>query len=254
MSLHQTIRSAQPLVCTFIKTPHHVILEALGGSGLDFVILDAEHSTFGIAEIDRCLLATRLVGKPALVRLTDDRPAEILRVLDAGADGFLVPHVTNAEQAKAIVRAATYGENGRGYSATNRAGDYGRRTMPEHLAASSTPVIVPQIEDPVAVDNIEGIAAVPGVSALFVGPADLAVAYGVNDLKSPRVTEAVDHVVSVARRAGVPVATFAPTMNDAGALFARGISIVAVASEHRPIQEFFAPEAITAVKPSGDAK
>ena len=254
MSLHQSIRSSQPLVGTFIKTPHHAIVEALGGSGLDFVILDAEHSTFGIAEIDRCLLAARSVSKPALVRLTDDRSADILRVLDAGADGFLVPHVTTAEQAASIVRAATYGENGRGYSATNRAGVYGQRSMAEHLAASSTPVIVPQIEDPIAVENIGAIAAVPGISALFVGPADLAVAYGVNDLRSPRVTEAVDHVISVSRVKGVPVATFAPTMSDAAALFERGISVVAVASEHRPMQDFFSPQAIAAVKPAGDAE
>ena len=248
MSLLSSVQAGEPLIGTFIKTPHHVVVEALGRSGLDFFILDAEHSPFGVAEIDRCVLAARAVQKPVLVRLADQRAADILRVLDLGADGFLVPHVTTAEQAQAIVRTARYGEGGRGYSATNRAGDYGARTMTEHLAASSDIVIVPQIEDPLAIRNIESIAAVEGISALFVGPADLAVAYGVNDLAAPRVTEAVDHVVAVAGKAGVPVASFAPTMPEARALFARGIRVVAVASEHKPIQDFFAPAAITAAK------
>jgi len=253
MTFFNALRSKTPLVGTFIKTPHHSVVEALGGSGLDFFILDGEHSTFGITEIDRSVLAARYVQKPVLVRLTDDRAADILRVLDVGADGFLIPHVTSGDQAAAIVRAANYGENGRGYSATNRAGEYGRRSMPDHLAASANPVIIPQIEDPVAVDNIEEIVAIEGITALFVGPADLAVAYGVNDLKSPRVTQAVDHVIAVATKAGLPVATFAPSMADASALFARGISVVAVASEHKPMQDFFSVGAVSAAKADGAA-
>lgn len=251
MSLYDTMRSAAPLVGTFIKTPHHSIVEALGASGLDFIILDAEHAPFGISEIDRSVLAARTTGTPCLVRLTDDRPADILRVLDCGADGILVPHVTSAAQAAAIVRAATYGENGRGYSATNRAGAYGQRSMAAHLEASATPVIIPQIEDPDAVENIEEIVAVDGLTALFVGPADLAVAYGVHDLKAPRVIEAVDHVVAVARGRDIPVASFAPGMADAAALFQRGLTIVAVASEQKPMQEFFAPQVIASAKEEG---
>lgn len=251
MSFFDTLCSGQSLVGTFIKTPHHSVVEALGASGLDFLILDAEHAPFGINEIDRSVLAARAVGKPCLVRLTDDRPADILRVLDCGADGFLVPHVTTADQALKIVKAANYGENGRGYSATNRAGDYGQRSMPEHLDASRNPIVIPQIEDPNAVDNIDEIAAVPGISALFVGPADLAVAYGVNDLKSPRVIQAVDYVVKVAKKNNVLVASFAPSMADAKTLFARGLSIVAVASEQKPMQDFFAPSAVAEAKKIG---
>ena len=248
MSLLSSLQAGESLVGTFIKTPHHVVIEALGRSGLDFFILDAEHSSFGIAEIDRCILAARSVQKPVLVRLADQRASDILRVLDLGADGFLMPHVTTAEQAQTIVRKAHYGEGGRGYAATNRAGDYGMRTMTEHLAASSDIVIVLQVEDPVAIRNIESIAAVAGISALFVGPADLAVAYGVNDPAAPRVTEALDRVVAAAGQAGVAVASFAGGMPQARALFARGVQMVAVASEHKPMQDYFAPAAIAPVK------
>ena len=248
MSLLSSLKAGERLVGTFIKTPHHVVIEALGRSGLDFFILDAEHSAFGVAEIDRCILAARAVRKPVLVRLADQRAADILRVLDMGADGFLVLHVTTADQARAIVGKARYGEGGRGYAATNRAGDYGMRTMAEHLAASSDIVIIPQVEDPLAIRNIESIAAVEGISALFVGPADLAVAYGVNDPASPRVTEALDQVVAVAGNTGLPVASFVPTMPQARTLFARGLQVVAVASEHKPIQDFFAPAAVATAK------
>ncbi|MEO1192624.1 MAG: aldolase/citrate lyase family protein [Pseudomonadota bacterium] len=249
MSLFQAIGSGQPLVGTFIKTPHPAVVEALGGSGLDFIILDAEHAPFGRAEIDRGLLAARAAALPALVRLESDSPAQILSVLDMGAAGFLVPHVTSPEQAAALVQAAHYGAGGRGYSATNRAGDYGRRSMAQHLEASRQPVVIPQIEDPEAVERVEEIAAVPGITALFVGPADLAVAYGVADLKAAKVVEAVDRVIAVAGARGLPVATFAAEMQAAKGLFARGISLVAVASEQKPMQDFFSTAAVAAAKP-----
>jgi 2-keto-3-deoxy-L-rhamnonate aldolase RhmA len=252
MSLADALRAGAPLIGTFIKTPHPMIVEALGATGLDFVILDAEHSTFGITEIDRCGLAARAVGKPWLVRLADDRPADILRVIDCGADGVLIPHAITAEQVTRIVRSARFGEGGRGYSATNRAGDYGQRTMAQHLAASADPVVVPQIEDPVAVDNIEKIAAVEGVSALFVGPADLAVAFGVTDLGDPKVTQAVDHIIAVASGASIPVATFASSMDQVPGLLARGVQMIAVASEHKPMQMFFGVDTIAKAK--GGAK
>jgi len=248
MQFSRKIASGIQLIGTFIKTPHHVIVEALGGSGLDYVILDAEHSTFGIAEIDRCLLAARASDMPALVRLTEGRAADILRVLDMGADGFLVPHVVTAEQARAIVAAAQYGAGGRGYSATNRAGSYGRTPMAQHLENSKNVAVILQIEDPEGVENINEIAAVPGITACFIGRADLAVAYGTGDLNAPEVDQAVEAVLQACRANGVPTATFVPRMEDVPAWFKRGVPMIAVASEHKPMQDYFSRKATDAAK------
>lgn len=248
MTFSQDVAAGAPLIGTFIKTPHHMIIEALGGTGLDYVILDAEHSTFGIAEIDRCLLAARASGLPALVRLTEGRPADILRVLDMGATGFLVPHVVTADQARAIVAASQYGAGGRGFAGTTRAGNYGRVPVTQHLEASKDVVVVLQIEDPEGVEDIEEIAAVPGIGACFIGRADLAVAYGTNDLDAPAVEEAVEKVVAACKANGIPLSTFAPKMEDARAWFDRGVSMIAVASEHKPMQDFFSKAAAAAAK------
>ena len=96
----------------------------------------------------------------------------------AGSEPHLDRQVTSATKAQAIVKSATFGENGRGYSATNRAGEYGHRSMVAHLEAPQHPVIVLQTGNPQAVGNIDEIVAITGISALFVGPADFAVAYG----------------------------------------------------------------------------
>ena len=104
--LKDRIRAREPLVGTFLKTPHYGVVEALGGTGLDFVILDGEHAGFGLAQMDACVLAARAVGLPCLARITSCTPADILRVLDLGADGIFVPHVMTGEQAAAIAKAA----------------------------------------------------------------------------------------------------------------------------------------------------
>ncbi len=95
------IRSGQPTLGIFVRTPAVQVVEALGHCGVDFIVLDAEHAPFGVAELDVCILAGRSVGIPVLVRLGDPRPANILQVLDLGAAGIIVPHVGSAKTAKA---------------------------------------------------------------------------------------------------------------------------------------------------------
>lgn len=167
-------------------------------------------------------------------------------MLDMGADGFLVPHVVTADQARAIVAASQYGAGGRGYSATNRAGNYGRTPMPQHLENAKQIAVVLQIEDPEGVENIEEIAAVPGVAACFIGRADLAVAYGATDLNAPEVETAVARIMEACKTNNMPVATFVPKMEDARAWFERGVQIIAVASEHKPMQDYFSKSAAEA--------
>ncbi|MDQ0317511.1 HpcH/HpaI aldolase family protein [Amorphus orientalis] len=247
-SLKARFTARERLIGTFVKTPHPMVIEVLAGTGLDFAILDAEHAPFGPTEIDLSLLAARAARLPILVRVPDARPSEILRVLDQGADGVLVPHVMDAAGAAALVKAANYGAGGRGYSATTRAGDYGARTMAEHLERSRDVVVVPQIEDPDAVEAAEAIAATEGLGACFVGPADLAVALGETSLDAPAVRASVDKVVAACAAAGLSAASFAPTMSAAAGLFERGINAVAVASDQKALQDFFSPEITAAVK------
>lgn len=248
MSFHQTLRQGAPLITTFVKTPHPMVVELLGGTGLDAILLDGEHSTFGVAEMDSAILAARAVGKPILVRVPDERPSDILRILDMGADGVVVPHVSSAEQAAKIVKSAKYGDGGRGFASTTRAGGFGTSGMAAHLAASNEPTVIVQIEDPLAVENIKEIVAVPGVSGVFIGAADLAVAYGVNDLKSPRVVQAVKEVIAAAQDVGMPVAGFAGNIAAAKAQIALGITFVVLGTEHTAMQTYYGSDTLAELR------
>ena len=96
------VKSGKPLSGTFLKTPHHNMIEVMAQSGLDFVCLDAEHAPFDRAAIDACMAVSRALDYPVLVRVGDSSPREILWALDCGAAGIVVPHVDSVERAEKL--------------------------------------------------------------------------------------------------------------------------------------------------------
>lgn len=218
---------------TFLKTPAFQLIEILAMSGMDFVALDAEHAPFDRGSVDACLGMARALNFPALVRIPDGSPAQILTMLDSGATGLIVPHVNTAEKAHDVAKAARFGHGGRGYAGSTRWAGYATRAMPEVLSQSETEtVILAQIEEPEAVEDIDEIAAVDGIDALFVGPADLAVCYGLTDAAAPEVRMAIRRVGEAAKKHGKCLVTFAPNTTWVPDLKALGVSMFFIGSEH----------------------
>ena len=156
-----------PLVGTFIKTPSPHVVEIVGQSGFDFLVIDQEHAPFDRMATDLAILAARAMSIPALVRV----PASgaILGALDDGADGVIVPHVASAAAARAIAVSCRYEGGGRGYSNAPRAGRYGATAMVNHVANEDARVAtIVMIEDARAVTQIDDIVAVEGVKGPVV--------------------------------------------------------------------------------------
>lgn len=210
---HQ-LRSGNPIVGTFLKTPSPVAAEVLALTQLDAFCIDVEHAPFGRLELDLCIAAFRSAGRPCLVRVADDTPTQIRNALDSGATGIVVPHVTSADQAEGIVKAAHFGEGGRGFAGSTRAADYTTLAMQAHLHNSreQTTVIV-QIEDLAALEHVKEIASVEGVDCLFIGRVDLSVAMGkgVND---DDVIAAVREICDDCRSAGTAVGMYTPNLDE----------------------------------------
>ncbi|MEL7298594.1 MAG: aldolase/citrate lyase family protein [Pseudomonadota bacterium] len=214
-----------------MKTPSMIVAEVLGLSQLDVVCLDAEHAPFGRLELDACIAALRAADMPSLVRVASDSPHDIRNALDSGATGILVPHVTSGEQAKAIVKAAHFGEGGRGYAGSPRAAGYGTKAMADHRSDSDQhTAVVLQIEDLAALDHVQAIAE-SGADAVFIGRADLAVAMD-QPVSAPEVIDAVRAVCDTASRAGVTVGMFTPALNEIPAWREAGAELFLLASDH----------------------
>jgi 2-keto-3-deoxy-L-rhamnonate aldolase RhmA len=233
MTLRQRLSGRDPLLGTFLKTPHPHVVEVLATCGLDLLCIDAEHAPFDRAAIDLCVLAARSAGLPVLVRPQSGSAEQILNALDCGADGVLIPHVRSAAEAEAVARACRYRPGGRGYAGSSRAAGYGLRSMAEHRAASNESVVViAQIEDREALDVIDAIAAVPDIDALFIGRADLTVALDCASPDDAPVVAAVGRVVTACAAHGRPCGMFLPRPADAAHWHEKGASLFLLGSDH----------------------
>lgn len=186
--------------------PSPVVVEMVGCAGFDFIIIDTEHVLVNPETLEHMIRAAEVAGLTALVRVSEPNPKEMLRALDAGAMGIVVPHVETREQAEHIVRACRYGPLGSRSLNSGRAGTFGKYDLTQYIARANEEVmVVPMIESRKGVEQAEAILSVPGIDMVLEGAADLSQSYGIPwQTRSPRVKEGLRQLFTASRQAGVP--------------------------------------------------
>lgn len=223
----------RPLAGMWVCSGSPLIAEICAGSGLDWLLIDAEHSPNGLESLLAQLQAVQ--GYPILpvVRPPVLDPVTVKQYLDLGAQTLLIPMVDTPEQAELAVRSMHYPPRGiRGVgSALARASRWNRLGDYLGTAAERISVIV-QIESAEAVDNIEQIVAVEGLAGIFVGPSDLAASMGMlGQQDHPHVIAAVEQCLAVARVHGVPAGVNAFAEPLARRYLAAGASFILVGAD-----------------------
>ena len=184
------------------------VIELMGLAGYDFAIIDIEHAPLDYQTVENMIRGAEMIGITPLVRVGQNQENTILRVMESGAHGVIVPHVKNREEAVRAVQAAKYEPIGiRGISAVTRAARWATMDFGVHVKTSNEQtMVIPMIEDIEGVEKIEEIVTMEGVDLVLIGPADLARAYGVTSEKDPpAVKDAVDRIAAAARKAGKPI-------------------------------------------------
>ena len=125
---------------TLLSFPSTDLVRFFGLVGYDWVFIDAEHDPVSPETVSRLVDACHLVGITPFVRVPESTPGTILRFLEAGAVGIIVPHLGNAEDAKAAVAAVRFGPEGqRGAGSTGRTNDFGlTRTPAEYFELANS--------------------------------------------------------------------------------------------------------------------
>jgi 2-dehydro-3-deoxyglucarate aldolase len=178
------------------------------------------------------LMALKDSASAPVVRPSSNNAVELKRLLDAGFYNFLIPFVESADEARRAVAATRYPPQGvRGVSVSQRSNRYG--TVPDYFAGINEQIsVMVQIESRAGVAAAAEIAAVEGVDGLFIGPADLAAAYGhLGRPDHPEVQAAMAEIFAAAKAAGKPIGTLAPAEADARRYLAQGATFVAVGSD-----------------------
>ena len=209
-----------------------ITTEVLGLAGFDWLLLDGEHAPNDLGTFIPQLMALKDSVSAPVVRPTWNDTVVIKRLLDGGFHNFLIPFVESAEEARRAVAATRYPPAGvRGVSVSQRNNRYG--TVPNYYATVNENIcVLVQIESRSGVAAIDAIAAVDGIDGIFVGPSDLAAAFGqLGNASHPEVQEAIRHVFARAAAAGKPSGILAPVEADARRYMEWGATFVAVGSD-----------------------
>jgi 2-keto-3-deoxy-L-rhamnonate aldolase RhmA len=231
--LRRRLLAGEHLLGTFVKTPTSHATEMLGLLGFDFVVFDKEHAPLGHAALDVMILAARASNITPIVRVGDHGIPDILSVLDCGALGVLVPHVSTPEKAREIAAACRYRGGTRGFANTTRAGEFGGLSFREHMDRSDDEIAcIAMIEDLSAIPVIDEILAVDGIDAIFIGRGDLTAALGAPSMTSPETQAVAEKVLAAARRVDKRVIMLSPDREDALAMARLGATAFLVSSDH----------------------
>jgi 4-hydroxy-2-oxoheptanedioate aldolase len=226
--IREALKQGRPSFGGWSTLADSISAELMGGAGFDWVIVDTQHGSVTNADLIRVIQALALSDTPAVVRVPWTDAATIMRVLDVGAKGVIVPMVNTPEEAALAASALRYPPDGvRSMGPT-------RGTFASTEAANEDVVLLVMIETAEALDRVDEIAAVPGVDGLFVGPVDLGLSMGLAldwTGTSSEVLAAMDRIVVAAEKAGVFVGTVSSSAAHAKDLVARGVMFVSLGAD-----------------------
>ncbi|MBI2495391.1 MAG: 4-hydroxy-2-oxovalerate aldolase [Candidatus Omnitrophica bacterium] len=187
----------------WISIGHPEIASIFAGARGDFVGFDLEHTTIDFATAQQIIRACHEFGRACLPRIGPGNLEQLSRLLDAGADGVVVPQVQGRDDIERVVDALRYPPAGRRSFGVAAAHQYGRAFDAYVRSANASLSLIVQVETIGAVEQVKPIVAHPDVDGVMVGPYDLSGSLGIpGKLSDPRVTEAAGRVVTACASAG----------------------------------------------------
>jgi 4-hydroxy-2-oxoheptanedioate aldolase len=206
--------------------------ELMGRCGFDWVCVDTQHGLIGYDQAALMLQALAITGTPAFVRVPWNAPGDIMKALDAGAQGVIVPMVNSAEEARQAIGACRYPPEGFRSWGPIRAALGVDGYTPE--SGNRRVVVAVMIETVAGVAAADEIAAVPGVDAIFVGPNDLAVTHGMApsaDTFGEEHARVVERILTACQGHGVVAGIWCGSVETARRWRERGFRMFNVTSD-----------------------
>ncbi len=194
----------QHVVGVWLSLPDSLTAEMVGQAGFDYACIDTQHGVVDYQVAVTMLQALDLGSSTPLVRVPWNEPGIIAKMLDAGAQGIIIPMVNSPQEAMAAVSACRYPPEGARSFGPLRVGlrnpGYGPPDANDAIA------VIPMIETVAALDALDEILAVPGIDAVYVGPADLSISLGLspkNNDGEKLFDDALERIVECCNNAGI---------------------------------------------------
>ena len=239
----QLWREGKTAVGGFLSIPNGFSAEVMSHTGLDWLCIDMQHGCIDYADAVTMLTAISTTATTPLVRVPWNEPSVIMKVLDAGAYGVIVPMVSNRAEAERAVAACRYPPAGIRSNGPNRALFYGGADYQKN--ADREMLCIVMIETAEGIEKMDEIASTPGVDAVYIGPTDLALALGlppVMDNDDPKHVATVNKILETCRKHKVAAA-----MHTAGSKYAQryidqGFNMVMLLSDRLAMMNYVKAE------------
>lgn len=236
--LQQKLKTGDVILGAQSITHESSIVEMYGNLGLDFVWIDLEHigpAAYDSEVFENLTRAAEVADTELLVRLSNNEPALIRKVLDSGVRNILIPRIESAKEVKQAVEASRFSyDNGIGERgiAASRVSGWGSKLDQSYVEREdkNTSVGV-MIENTTAVENLEEILQVEELGFIVIGPADLSVSLG-HPLETdhPEVEAKIDEIREISKSVGVPVGRLTNSATEAQEMINNGVQLLRISS------------------------
>jgi len=235
-NLKARLRNGEKVLGTMISLfDHPELAKIVKLCGFDYFIVDCEHGNFDFTTVARLMTVAREAGICGMVRIPEARREVVLKYMDMGAGGLLLPNTETVEEARALVEHAKYSPLGnrgvqlfRGHTGFEKIA-----SVPDYMKkANDETVLLIQIESPTGLKNIDALMAVEGIDAAFIGPNDLSHSMGLTgQFEHPDFVAALDSVVAAAKRHQKFSGAHFPTASGLAPWIAKGMTLNLWANE-----------------------
>ena len=230
--IKQMWHAGQCATLGWLSVSHGFTAEVMARQGFDALCVDLQHGTAEMKDVGPLLQAISQTDTVPVVRVAWNEPAAIMKALDLGAYGIIVPLVNSAEEAAMAVAACRYPPAGMRSSGPVRAVHYGGADYVAH--ANDEIVVMAMIETKEGLANLDAICATPGLDAVYIGPADLSFALGLaprGDNPDPLHLATCDKILQAAHKAGIKCVMHCASAAFAAGAVKRGFDMVMLTSD-----------------------
>ena len=241
--LKKKLAAGETTVGLFIGDTRDVFVVRLAANaGLDFFILDMEHGPIGLETASTLCQFARAVGITPLVRVAAPSYEIMCPLLDAGAQGLVLPRMESADDVRQAVDCCLYPPQGRRGAVLGKGhSDYRPVDLTSFLAEANEQImILPQVELVEALECLDDFLDVPGISGVLVGPGDLSISMGIpGDMDNPKEVAAIERVIAGCKKRNLARAIAIMPHERMATWRDKGMNILCAGSETSALVEAF---------------
>ena len=227
------LKNNEKVIGTFFTMGSANLLEALGYTFLDYVIIDTEHGPFDTETVMDLVRAAECANLTPIIRIADVTHKEIQRAVDSGAKGIVVPCLKTLDEMKRLVEFAKFPPIGNRGFIQGRASGFGEKNWAKDIhqfmaVCNEELLVLPQCETVQCLEVIEHIVEMEGIDGIFIGPFDLSIS-----MKMPAQFEeeaflaALERVLKACKNARKPAFIFTSDIKSAQKYIKQGFDGIA---------------------------